>query len=288
VSPEPRDDVLLLVTKLRPDERLLLDALRAQGLAVRTALPRDTAPLLSGQASAPRLAVLRTLSHREAIGTARRLEQAAVSVFNRPDAIEICNDKGLQALLLGRHGIAHPRSLHAFTHDQVRAAAQTLGWPVVVKPVSGSWGRGVVRLLDEAGLDAWTGAWESLDAAGRHFPVLVQAYIDKPGYDLRVLAVGRDPVVAIRRISPGWRTNTHLGAEVQRTEITDEMAKLCLATVDLLGDGFYGIDLIEDRTTGELGVLEVNATPEFARSSAQHGVDVAGRLAAYLAGKLHG
>ncbi|WP_371483743.1 RimK family alpha-L-glutamate ligase [Kitasatospora sp. NBC_00315] len=287
MSPRP-DDVLLSLTMLRPEERLLLDALRVRGLAVRTALPPDLADVLSGRVEPPRLVVLRNLSHREAIGTARRLEQAGVPTFNRAAAIEVCNDKGLQALLFARHGIAHPRSLHAFTHDQVRTAVEAVGRPAVVKPVSGSWGRGVVRLSDEEALEVWIGARESVDAAGKLFPVLVQEYVDKPGHDLRVVVVGREPVVAIRRISQDWRTNTHLGAEVERAEITDEMAKLCLAAVDLLGEGFYGIDLIEDRATGTTAVLEVNANPEFARSSARHGVDVAGRLATYLAGSLLG
>ncbi|MFJ4186821.1 RimK family alpha-L-glutamate ligase [Kitasatospora sp. NPDC089509] len=281
-------DVLLSLTMLRPEERQLLDALRAQGLTARTALVPDLAGVLSGRVPAPRLAVLRNLSHREAIGAARRLEQAGVVTFNTAAAIEICNDKGLQALMLARHGISHPRSLHAFTHDQVREAVTELGWPSVVKPVSGSWGRGVVRLSDVECLESWVGARESVDAAGKLFPVLVQEYVDKPGHDLRVVVVGREPVVAFRRVSADWRTNTHLGAEVERTEITDEMAKLCLATVDLLGEGFYGVDLIENRATGELGVLEINANPEFARSSGQHGVDVAGRLASYLAASLPG
>ena len=287
MSPRP-EDVVLSLTMLRPEERLLLDALRVRGLAVRTALPPDLADVLSGRVEAPRLVVLRNLSHREAIGTARRLEQAGVPTFNRAAAIEVCNDKGLQALLLARHGVAHPRSLHAFTHDQVRSAVGSLGWPAVVKPVSGSWGRGVVRVTDEEALDVWVGARESVDAAGKLFPVLVQEYVDKPGHDLRVVVVGREPVVAIRRISQDWRTNTHLGAEVERAEITDEMAKLCLAVVELLGEGFYGIDLIEDRSTGATAVLEVNANPEFARSSARHGVDVAGRLADHIAGGLLG
>ncbi|MGW2400303.1 RimK family alpha-L-glutamate ligase [Kitasatospora sp. NPDC001664] len=281
-------DILLSLTMLRPEERLLLDALRSRGVTVRTALPPDLAGVLSGREAAPRLVVLRNLSHREAIGTARRLEQAGVPTFNSAAAIEVCNDKGLQALMLARHGIAHPRSLHAFTHDQVREAVEELGWPSVVKPVSGSWGRGVVRLVDEECLDVWTGARESVDATGKLFPVLVQQYVEKPGHDLRVVVVGREPVVAFRRVSEDWRTNTHLGAQVERAELTEEMAKLCLAVVDQLGEGFYGVDLIEDRETGETAVLEVNANPEFAKSSALHGVDVAGRLADHLAASLPG
>lgn len=276
-------EVLLSVTMLRPDEKLLLEALRAKGLSVRPTLLEDLAGVVAGRTAPPGLALIRNLSHREAIGVARRLEAVGVQTLNRASTIETCNDKGLQALLFAQHGIPHPVSLHAYSYQQVRESVAELGWPAVLKPVSGSWGRGVTRMTDEECVDAWVGGRESADAAGKLFPVLVQQYIDKPGHDLRVVVVGRTPVVAIQRVSQDWRTNTHLGAEVQRVDITDQIEKRCAQVVDVLGDGFYGVDLVEDRSTGDLMVLEVNANPEFARSSAKHGVNVAGHLAAYVA-----
>ncbi|WP_204017296.1 RimK family alpha-L-glutamate ligase [Sphaerimonospora thailandensis] len=268
---------------LRPDEKLLLGALRDQDLRVEVAVMGDLAEVVALRTDPPALAVIRNLSHRDAVDAARRLECTGVRTVNTSSAIEVCNDKGLQALVFARSGVPHPASYHAFSFEQVRDAVDTLGWPAVVKPVSGSWGRGVTRLLDLDCLDAWIGGRESADAAGKLFPVLVQEYVEKPGHDLRVIVVGRTPIVAIQRISKEWRTNTHLGAEVRRTEITNEIEKLCAQVVDVLGDGFYGVDLVADRTTGELKVLEVNANPEFARSSAVHGVDVARHLAEYLA-----
>jgi len=279
-------DVLLSVTVLRPDERRLLDALRAQGLTARPVLQPDLAEVLSAGGERPRLAVLRNLSHREAIGTARRLEQAGVATLNSASAIELCNDKGLQALLFARLGIPHPATRHAFTYEQVHDIASEFGWPVVVKPVSGSWGRGVTRLSTEEELEAWTGGRESADAAGKLFPVLVQQYVEKPGHDLRIVVVGTEPVVAIRRKSDNWRTNTHLGAQVERVEISDDMHRLCAQAVAALGPGFYGVDMMQDRHTGEMTVLEINANPEFARSSETHGVDVAGLYARHVVGLL--
>ncbi|MFF7209879.1 RimK family alpha-L-glutamate ligase [Streptomyces sp. NPDC008238] len=276
-------EVLLSATVLRPDEKLLLEALRSRGLAVRPVLLEDLAGLVTGRKKPPALALIRNLSHREAVNVARRLEFSGVPALNRATTIETCNDKGLQALLFGRHGVPHPESFHAFSYAQVRESVGQVGLPAVIKPVSGSWGRGVSRMTSGECVEAWIGGRESADAAGKLFPVLVQRYVDKPGHDLRVVVVGRTPVVAIRRVSPDWRTNTHLGAEVVRVPVTREMEKRCSQVVDVLGEGFYGVDLVEDRTTGELMVLEVNANPEFARSSAKHGVDVAGHLADYVA-----
>jgi [lysine-biosynthesis-protein LysW]--L-2-aminoadipate ligase len=280
------DQVLLSVTMLRPEEKLLLGALRDRGLAARPLLMEDLAGVVAGQDGPPALALIRNLSHRDAIGVARRLEHAGVTTLNRASTIETCNDKGLQSLLFARHGIPHPATRHAFTYDQVRATVAELGMPAVVKPVSGSWGRGVTKMANAECVEAWAGGRESADAAGKLFPVVVQEYVDKPGHDLRVIVVGRTPVVAIQRVSDDWRTNTHLGASVRRVEITTGIEQLCDRVVDVLGPGFYGIDLVEDRTTGRLLVLEVNANPEFARSSAQHGVNVADRLAAYVARQL--
>lgn len=147
-------------------------------------------------------------------------------------------------------------------------------------------GAGVTKMANAECVEAWAGGRESADATGKLFPVVVQAYVDKPGHDLRVVVVGRTPVVAIQRVSEDWRTNTHLGARVQRVEVTAEIDKLCQQVVDVLGPGFYGVDLVEDRVAGELLVLEVNANPEFAKSSAMHGVDVAGLYAAYVAEQL--
>lgn len=282
----PAPEVLLSVTMLRPEEKLLLRALRAEGLTVLPALREDLAPVLSGDAQPPLVALMRNLSHSDTAGLARRLEVVGIRTINSPTAIETCNDKGIQALLFARNGVPHPASRHAFGFGQVREAVAAVGWPAVVKPVSGSWGLGVTRLVDAACLDAWIGGRESADASGKLFPVLVQEHVDKPGHDLRVVVVGRTPIVVIRRISEGWRTNTHLGAQAQSVEVTPEIAKRCNQVVDVLGDGFYGIDLVEDTSTGVLKVLEVNANPDFARSSAIHGVDVAAHVASHVAARV--
>lgn len=80
---------------------------------------------------------------------ARRLEYVGVETLNRAATIETCNDKGLQALLFAQHGVPHPISRHAYSYAQVRSAVAELGYPAVLKPVSGSWGRGVTRMADE-------------------------------------------------------------------------------------------------------------------------------------------
>lgn len=281
-------DVLVAVTMLRPEERLLLDALRGRGLTAATGLTRDIGAVLNGTAPAPAALLVRTLSHRDAAQVARRAEAAGIPALNSAAALDVCHDKGLQALLFARHGIPHPRSFHAYTDEDVARCGEELGWPVVVKPLSASWGRGVVRLTGPETLAAWSGGRESADAAGKAFPVLVQEYVEKPEHDLRVIVIGNQPVVAIERRSTDWRTNTHLGASVRRTEITESITLLCKQVTDLVGPGFYGVDLVEDVRDRQLRVLEVNANPEFARSSREHGVNIAELLADHVAERIRG
>jgi len=279
-------DVLVSVTMVRPEERLILDALRERGLTAASALAPDVGAVLNGTAPAPAALLVRNLSHRDAAQVARRAETAGIPALNRAEALAVCHDKGVQALLFHRLGVPHPRSFHAWSDDDLATLAGKLGWPVVVKPLSASWGRGVVRLTGPDTLAAWAGGREAGDPGGKAFPVLVQEYVEKPEHDLRVIVVGTAPVVAIERRSPDWRTNTHLGAKPRRTEVTGEIAGLCAQVTDAIGPGFYGIDLLADVRDGALRVLEVNANPEFARSSREHGVDVAGLLAEYVGGQV--
>ncbi|MFY1690296.1 ATP-grasp domain-containing protein [Plantactinospora sp. WMMB782] len=275
-------DVLVSVTIVRPEERLLLRALRATGLTARSVTPRHTAAILNGAVPPPRAVLLRNVSHRELAAMSDRFEQAGIETLNTPGAVRLCLSKDLQAIAFARSGVPHPTTHVAFSVEQVGEYVAALGGDAVLKPISGSWGRGVVRVSDAAQLDAWAGGREGLDPRGTHFPVVVQQYVPKPGYNLRVHVVGHRPVVAYRQVSPGLRTNTHQGGAVQPVPVTDRARELCDRVVDCFGPGFYGIDLVESVETGEMWVLEVNTNPDFARSSEIHGVDIPGHVAEYV------
>jgi [lysine-biosynthesis-protein LysW]---L-2-aminoadipate ligase len=276
-----RPHVLLTVTVVRQEEKQLAAALRERGCAVTVAKMADLAGVLNGTGTRPDIALVRNLAHHEAVEATRRLAAYGVPTVNSPDAVELCGDKGQQALLFGRLEIPHPTSYLAYDLAQVAELVGELG-SAVIKPVSASWGRGLARITDAATLECWSAGRESVDAAGKHFPVLVQEYIAKPGYDLRVVVVGDEPVVSIQRVSADWRTNTHLGATIRRTELTVPVRRLVSAVLDHLGPGFYGVDVVVEAGTGRHFVLEVNANPEFARSAPVHGVDIAGLLADHV------
>ncbi len=274
--------VLVCVTMLRPEEHMLLEALRSAGLDAKPATALQVAPVLNRDVPAPRAVLLRNLSHQELAGMCQRFAHAGIRTVNSPAAVTLCLAKDLQAVTFARAGISHPVTRLAFSVDQAHAQIEHLGGDAVVKPVSGSWGRGIVRIRDDEQFDAWAGARDSLDAGARAFPVLVQQYVPKPGYNERVHVIGDTAVVAYRQISEGFRTNTRLGGRVEPVEVSPRSRDLCARIVECLGPGVYGIDLAESVQTGELFVLEVNSSPDFARSSKVHGVDVAGLVARYV------
>ncbi|MGW4533975.1 ATP-grasp domain-containing protein [Nocardia sp. NPDC004340] len=274
--------VLVSVTVLRPEERQITDAIRALGYTVQVANRRNFADHLRVEGERPAFVLMRNVSRDENLRMAQLFERAGIPVLNSAAAILTCSGKDMQALALANNGIRHPHTEIAFTFDDVRAAFDRCGGDVVVKPVNGSWGRGVVRLSSPAQLSAWQAGWESVDMNGRELPVVVQHHVPKAGYDLRALVIGTEVVVVIRRTAEQLRTNTALGGRIEAIEPAPAVRALCAEVVELLGPGFYGVDIVQSVDTGEYLVLEVNANPEFARSSEYHDIDIPALLAAFL------
>ncbi|MEV0029627.1 RimK family alpha-L-glutamate ligase [Nocardia sp. NPDC050793] len=269
------------MTVLRPEEKEILSSLRELGCAIEVANRRNYAQFLGSADARPSLVLMRNVSRNENLRMAQLFEHAGIAVINSAASILTCSGKDIQALAFARHDIRHPQTRLAFTFDDVSSFVAGLGGDVVIKPVNSSWGRGVVRIRTEEQFAAWRAGWESVDARGREFPVIVQQHIPKADHDLRAIVIGTEVVVVIRRDAIGLRTNTALGGVAKRVPIEPEVRSLCAEVVAMLGPGFYGIDLVRSTLDGEYFVLEVNANPEFARSAPAHDVDIAGLFASY-------
>ncbi|AEI43464.1 ATP-grasp domain-containing protein [Paenibacillus mucilaginosus] len=284
-------NVLLCVTKLREEEKRIAELLTAQGLQVEVNLDSMALPLGEAHGSPgrkpPDIALIRCLSQKNALSRATLLDLAGIRTLNSVRAITVCTNKIHQAVVFEGRGIPQPRFQVAFTAASLGEAFEAFGQVFVVKPASSSWGRGIARIVGREGLDGWIAARESLDPSHQSFPVLVQEYVDKGDFDIRVVVVGREPIAAFRRVSPdNWKTNTHLGAEVEPLVVDAEIRALCGRLTDVLGEGIYGVDLFYDYKEHRYLVCEVNQNPEFAKSWKIHGVDVASHIAAYVSSKI--
>lgn len=272
--------VFLFVTYIRDEERRIVDFLKLAGHQVT--IKTDGCPFDLRELSDCDVALIRILSQKTALQRVNYLEAAGVRCVNSSNAIRICTDKGLQAVLFERESLPIPKFSICGKYDELPKLLGEYG-RFVIKPMSASWGRGVTLIEKEASLDAWVGAREAVDTKGKHFPVLVQEYIEKDNFDIRVVIVGRTPIVAFRRINyESWKTNTHTGASIIPMKLTKSVITLVDKIVNVVGAGIYGLDLMVDKKTERYVICEINQNPEFAKSWLVHGVDVAQYIAEYI------
>lgn len=272
--------VLLFVTKVREEEKRIVAFLQEYGASVEIISEQSTWNVQETKHFD--IALMRSLSQSKALARVRYIEAAGVKVINSRHAIEICTDKGLQSILLSRHEIPVPAYRVIHQYSELDGLLAQFGGRFVIKPVNASWGRGVTLIDSPASLAVWLAARESVDLQGKHLPVLVQEYIEKENFDVRVVIVGNQPVAAFKRVSEdNWKTNTHLGAQVIPVSIDSAIQTLAQQVINILGAGIYGLDLMLNTRTGQYVVCEVNQNPEFANSWKVHQVDIAALIARY-------
>jgi len=165
-------------------------------------------------------------------------------------------------LLLKKHNIPTPKTYFSFSKDAAIENIEKVGYPLVIKPIIGSWGRGVMQVKDRDTIDAIIETRELTD--GPHDRIYYfQELIKRPPRDIRVITVGDNAIAAMyRKSSGGFKTNIALGADPEICEITNEMEDLAIKTSKAVGGGILGVDMMEDEKRG-LIVHEVNNTVEF-------------------------
>ncbi len=200
------------------------------------------------------------------------LEAQGVQVINPPKAIECAVDKFLTSARLARSGIPTPRTMVCQDFDSAMQAFNDLGGDVVVKPVFGAEGRGIMRVECEEMATRVFRTLERIDAV-----IYLQEFIHHPGYDTRVLWLDGRPLGAIRRHSEDFRTNISRQARGVPHEATELELQLAAAAIDATGCRFAGIDLLTD-DQGHTYVIEVNAVPGWQGFQRATGIDVARAL----------
>jgi len=222
----------------------------------------------------------RCLSYRRGFAQLRVLADRGVTTVNRIDVVENCGDKLRTSSLLQAAGVPTPETRVASTPQAALQAIEELGYPVVLKPTVGSWGRLIARLNDR---DAAEAVIEHKTTLGsyQHSILYLQRYVDKPERDIRAFVAGGETLCAIYRRAPHWVTNTARGASTANCPVTPELASLCQRAAAAVGGGLVAVDLVEDRHRGLL-VLEVNHTMEFRNSIEPTGVDIPARMIDYV------
>jgi ribosomal protein S6--L-glutamate ligase len=208
-----------------------------------------------------------------------RLAAGGVVVMNPPRAVEAAVDKYLALALLDQAGLPVPATWTGESSDDALAAFDALGGDVVVKPLFGSEGRGLLRVSDR---ELARRAFCTLERLGA--VLYLQRVVRHPGHDLRVFVLGERVLGAFRRhAAPGdWRTNVALGGRPERCAVDPDTERLALQSARAVGAPIAGVDIIHDLDRGSAVVLEVNAVPGWRALARVTGVDVAAEVLGLL------
>jgi [lysine-biosynthesis-protein LysW]---L-2-aminoadipate ligase len=270
----------VLVSYLRAEEKAILAAARDRGIDVAPIFDRElvldlSAPDAPSSGLAFDVVLDRCVAHSRSGYTLRALQRWGVPTLNSAEAVRLCDDKAENSLVLEAAGIPTPRTLIAFDIDSAIKACEILGYPAVLKPVTGSWGRLLARVN---GPDQARSILEQKKDLGsfHHAVFYVQEYIEKPDRDIRAYVVGDRVLAASYRMAKHWVTNAARGAESEPCPVTPEIEALALRSCAAVGARLAGVDLIE--TQNGLAVIEVNTGGEFKGLMSTTDVDIAGAI----------
>ncbi len=272
----------VLASRVRFEEKSIMGALERRGARFEHLDPRSLFVADDSAWTGPTLVLNREVGHFRALYAASALESAGVTVLNSAAATHLSGDKWHTSAALLNSGLPTPRTALAMTSEAALEALDEIGYPAVVKPLVGSWGRLVTRVTDRAVAAAVLEHVAALPSPQSHV-VYLQEQVPKADRDIRVLVVGGEAIGATYRRGEEWRTNVARGAVSEYCPLGPVHAKLAVAAADAVGTDIAGVDLIED-VDGHLTVLEVNDRVEFRGFQEAHGsrVDVADAIAAHL------
>jgi [lysine-biosynthesis-protein LysW]--L-2-aminoadipate ligase len=270
----------ILYSRVRVEEKLLLEAFDKRGIAYDLLDDREVV-LDMGKPSLNYDVILeRCINHSRAVSALRIINDWGIPTVNTYEVAEVCGNKLLTTSALFRTGVPSPRTVVAFTIESALQAIEDMGYPVVLKPAVGSWGRLLSKINDREAAETVLEHKQILGSY-HHSIFYIQEYIRKPMRDIRAFVVGDEAICAIYRGSEHWITNTARGGHAENCPVTPELGKIAVGAAKAVGGGVLAVDVLEDPDRGFL-VSEVNYTMEFRNSIAPTGVDIPNRVVDYI------
>ena len=273
--------IALIVSRLRVEEKLLIAELDKRGVSY-SVISDSHIHFDIHQAEYWQqfdVVVDRCISHSRAMAALNIIEGYGVPTVNRHQVGLICGDKIQSSVAFKKAQIPQPELNIAFTHEEALKAIETMGYPVVLKPITGSWGRLMAKVSNR---DAAESILEHKTTLGgiEHAIFYIQEYVEKPGQDIRIFVIGDRSICAVKRISKHWITNTSRGAWTEGLTVSETLNDLCVRAAHAVGGGILAIDVFES----ERGFLvnEVNYTMEYRNSIAPTGVNIPAHMLDYI------
>jgi [lysine-biosynthesis-protein LysW]---L-2-aminoadipate ligase len=272
----------VLCSRVRVEEKLLFEAMRQKGVEYEKIDDREIVFQLNDKGAAAfdyDLILERSVNHSRALYALQIFNDWGMKTVNTAEVARICGDKFITTQALLKQGVPTPRTALAFTPESALEAIERMGYPVVLKPCIGSWGRLISKINDRQAAEAILEHKQILGSY-HHSIYYIQEYVNKPGRDIRSFVVGDETIAAIYRTSEHWITNTATGGKASNCPVTPEIDALSQAAAQAVGGGLVAIDLME--SDAGMQVIEVNYTMEFRNSIQTTGVDIPGKMIDYV------
>lgn len=272
----------VLYSRIRVEEKLIVQALEARGVDFELIDVRPAVFNLHDSEHWRQYDVIleRCVSQSQALTALQVLGAWGIPCVNMAQVVQVCGDKLSTSLALVAAGVPTPRTRIALTVESALEAIETMGYPVVLKPTVGSWGRLLAKINDREAAEAILEHKATLGSY-QHSVFYIQEYVDKPGQDIRTFVVGDETICGITRSSDHWITNTARGGQSGNCPVTPEIDRLSQAAAQAVGGGLVAVDLMENADS-QLLVTEVNHTMEFRNSIEPTGVDIPARIIDYV------
>jgi [lysine-biosynthesis-protein LysW]---L-2-aminoadipate ligase len=280
---EERTSLTILYDNIRWEEKALYEAAKKRGIDVNNTNCKDLFIELNVNDSSlykNKIIIQRCVSYFKSLHSTAALEGLGAHIINSLRTAILCGNKLFSHMELQKAGLKTPKAISAFSDISALAALDSLGYPAVIKPTVGSWGRLIALLRDK---DAARAVIEDRE---HMFPLYhvyyFEEFVRRPPRDIRAIVVGDRVVAAIYRYSvqDEWKTNMALGGHAEICPITGELEDICIKATNTMGGQIVGVDLMESKEHG-LIVHEVNNTTEFKNTVRVTGVDVPGLIVDY-------
>lgn len=271
----------VLYTRMRVEEKWLFENLDRRGIPYDRIDDRQIGLNLCSPGDWDQYGVVieRSLSYKNGLYATQVLNAWGIPTVNMAYVAATCGDKLITSAALIQAGVPQPQVWMAFTPESALKIMDSVGYPVVLKPVVGSWGRLLAKINDREAAEA---ILEHKDTLGsfQHSAFYIQEYIRKPGRDIRSFVIGAETVCAIYRSSSHWITNTARGGKAEVCPVTPEIHEISQKAAKAVGGGVVAIDILEDPDRGFL-INEVNHTMEYHSTVPLTGVDIPGMIVDY-------
>jgi [lysine-biosynthesis-protein LysW]--L-2-aminoadipate ligase len=284
-----RKSVGILFDRVRWEEKELGRQLEIRGVpyemidAKIQVLPLDNSTL----SEMPGRILVRCVSFYRGLNASTVYGAHGIETINASGILDVCGNKLKTSQILAEKGVPTPRTVVAFSPEAAMQAIEEIGFPCVMKPIVGSWGRQVVPIRDRETAQAFIEMREQFSDSMQTI-FYIQEMIKRPPRDIRCIAVGEEIVASVYRYSSpeNWKTNVALGGHSEPCKVTPELEETVLKTISTIGEGVLGIDLME-KSSSEFVVHEVNGTVEFKGAQSVISHSIAGRIADYLVSDRH-